>query len=147
MMRQRLARAAEVLQLLSGLLVAAWAANFVMASLATARAVTPPPARPRPLPGLGGADLPIAAGSASASASASHGRPAPTGPVHRISIVVEAGPPRSDVFVAGTKLGQTPFVGEISCALGSEIKIQVLPPKGPPTDYLRRCGEGGVTIR
>lgn len=68
--------------------------------------------------------------------------PAPVPSLRRI--LVDVGPPRSEVFVGKTKVGHTPYGGQIACIADEEIKIQILPPQGVP--ILRRVTCRGDTL-
>jgi hypothetical protein len=54
-------------------------------------------------------------------------------------ILVDIGPPRSDVFVDGRRVGQTPFLGQVRCRPGREISIHVIPERGLPIEEKRVC--------
>jgi hypothetical protein len=54
-------------------------------------------------------------------------------------ILVDVGPPRSDVFVDGRRVGQTPFLGQVRCRPGREISIHVVPERGLPLQEKRVC--------
>jgi hypothetical protein len=79
-------------------------------------------------------------------------RPVPVGPQIkagsslRIPLMVTADPDRSDVLVDGVNVGNSPFIGEITCKAGERIQIQVVPPKGLPRKYERVCTPG-ATLR
>ena len=47
-------------------------------------------------------------------------------------LVVDFGPERSDVYLGGRKVGKVPYVGHVHCKLGELVRVQVLPPQGPP---------------
>jgi hypothetical protein len=63
-----------------------------------------------------------------------------------MTLGVTAGPPRSDVYVNGRNVGQTPFLGDTSCKTGQEIRIEIVPPKGAPLAYVRDCTGGSLEI-
>jgi len=57
----------------------------------------------------------------------------PTVPAVRLRrIVVDQGPERSLVYLNGEQVGQTPYVGQISCEDGTSIRVTVLPAAGAP---------------
>ncbi len=64
----------------------------------------------------------------------------------RTTLSISAGPPRSEVWVNGSKRGNTPFLGEVSCKVGAPIRIEVVPPRGAPLVYERECKPGNVVI-
>lgn len=70
----------------------------------------------------------------------------PAGQPRSVTLGVSAGPPRSDVYVYGRKVGQTPFLGDTSCKTGQTIRIEIVPPKGPPLVYSRDCTGGALEI-
>ena len=78
--------------------------------------------------------------AAAPSASAAFGQP------RSVTLGVSAGPPRSDVYVNGRKVGQTPFLGDTSCRTGQSIRIEIVPQKGPPLVYSRDCVGGALEI-
>lgn len=47
-------------------------------------------------------------------------------------LVVDFGPERSDVYLGGRRVGKVPYVGQVHCKLGEFVRVQVLPPHGPP---------------
>ncbi len=55
----------------------------------------------------------------------------------RRQIFVDFGPSRSEVYLDGRRVGKTPFVGQITCRDGDQIRIEVVPPQGMP---IRRTG-------
>lgn len=59
-------------------------------------------------------------------------------------IVVDMGPPRSTVYLDGLEKGRTPYVGQISCIVGSSIKIEVLPQSGAPITRSVNCGADNI---
>jgi hypothetical protein len=78
--------------------------------------------------------------------------PPPPGPVAkegaslRLPLVVTAGPDRSELRVDGVRLGHTPYVGEVTCRAGETVKIDLLPPKGVPQSWERRCAPGTLRV-
>jgi hypothetical protein len=88
-----------------------------------------------------------AAGAAPARSSAVSRVPAVApGQSRRVTLGVSAGPPRSDVYVNGRKVGQTPFLGDTSCKTGQAIRIEIVPAKGAPLVYSRDCLGGALDI-
>jgi hypothetical protein len=59
-------------------------------------------------------------------------------------ILVDLGDERSEVFINTRAVGRVPYVGQITCAEGDAITIQVLPPSGAP--IIRRVVCRGTTI-
>ncbi|HEX7668550.1 MAG TPA: hypothetical protein VF395_03155 [Polyangiaceae bacterium] len=78
--------------------------------------------------------------AAAPAPSASGGRP------FRVTLGVNYGEPRSEVYVNGSLVGQTPFLGDTSCKSGQPIRIEVVPKSGLPLTYLRRCQGGSLEL-
>jgi len=74
-------------------------------------------------------------------ASAAPSASAPPAVQHR-HIFVDFGPPRSQVYIAGKLVGQTPFGGQISCVEGKAVEVAVLPPQGAPITRIYECLAG-----
>jgi len=55
------------------------------------------------------------------------------------SLVVDLGPPRSEVFVSGRLLGRTPYAGQLVCTEGEELQLDVVPVKGMPLRRKLHC--------
>lgn len=78
--------------------------------------------------------------------------PTSTGPItkgrHIIAsyLTVQVNPPRSELRANGTLLGHTPFVGQISCELGQNVRLDILPPKGMPKRYEVPCLGGQMRL-
>ena len=135
--------------MLAILLVTAVSLRFAIASVERALAVSQGNFVERPVPH---GDT-----SARAASSVSHGPdhapaqpvPVPSGPPghpRSVTLGVSAGPPRSDVYVNGRKVGQTPFLGDTSCKTGQQIRIEIVPQKGPPLVYSRNCVGGALEV-
>jgi hypothetical protein len=65
--------------------------------------------------------------------------PLPAGRPLRVTLGVNYGAPRSEVYVNGSLVGQTPFLGDTSC-------IEVVQTTGAPLTYLRHCLGGSLEI-
>lgn len=143
MIRAAVIRASGVAQLVAAGMLALVGARFGTAGVLFAvreRAPTldegAPPARPPAPP-----------------APASAAPPArPAGPVVksgatlRLPLVVTLGADRSELRVDGLKVGNTPYVGEITCRAGETIKLDILPPRGNPTSIEKRCVPGTLRV-
>jgi hypothetical protein len=70
----------------------------------------------------------------------------PAGVPLSVMLGVDYGSPRSDVYINGRKVGQTPFLGDTSCKSGQKLKIEIVPAKGLPLTYLRDCLGGSLQI-
>lgn len=55
------------------------------------------------------------------------------------SIVVDFGPPRSEVFINGRLVGQSPYAGQVACKDGDTVRVAVLPRSGAPITREMRC--------
>lgn len=64
----------------------------------------------------------------------------------RVTLGVNYGEPRSEVYVNGSHVGQTPFLGDTSCKSGQPIRIEVVPKSGLPLTYLRVCQGGSLEL-
>ncbi len=69
-------------------------------------------------------------------------RPAPR--LQAVTVAITAGPPRSEAYFKGRKLGSTPFFGDLDCVPGEHVKIDVVPPQGMPLEYTRICRPGAT---
>lgn len=63
-----------------------------------------------------------------------------------VALVVTLGPERSEVWVNGVKVGQSPYVGDWTCRLDEPLRIEVLPPRGAPLHVERPCAPGIVRV-
>lgn len=142
MIRDTVSRASGVAQLVAAGLFAVIGARFGTAGVLFAIAERAPKLEVT-------ADAPPAPPPKASSAPPA---PAPTGEVAksgttlRLQIVVTAGSDRSELRVDGVKVGNTPYVGEITCKAGERIKIDLLPPKGMPTTHEKTCAPGTLRI-
>lgn len=64
----------------------------------------------------------------------------------RIPLVVTAGPERSTVIVNGAVVGQSPYLGEVSCKSGETVTVELVPERGLPLVRHRRCSPGTLRI-
>lgn len=55
------------------------------------------------------------------------------------TLFVDLGPPRSEVFVDGVRVGHTPYAGSWSCQAGDEVRIHVVPRRGIPIESRAAC--------
>jgi hypothetical protein len=65
----------------------------------------------------------------------------------RITLSVLAGPERSEVFVNGTRLGYSPYLGDYTCKRGEGLRIEVVPTRLPLIERRARCDGKNVLIR
>ncbi|OQX66660.1 MAG: hypothetical protein B6A08_19370 [Sorangiineae bacterium NIC37A_2] len=73
-------------------------------------------------------------------------RPQARAEVKLRSLMVDFGPPRSEVFVQGRLVGNTPYAGQVACRDGDKIKVDVVPPKGLPITKIMLCPESGASV-
>lgn len=62
------------------------------------------------------------------------------------SIIVDFGPPRSEVFIQGRRVGNTPYAGQVACRDGDKIKVDVVPGAGLPITKLMLCPDSGAAL-
>lgn len=55
------------------------------------------------------------------------------------SIMIDFGPPRSEVLINGRSVGNTPYAGQISCRDGDKIRVHVIPRSGIPLEKMMFC--------
>lgn len=139
MMRASVGRAAGFAQLGAAVLLSVVSVRFAVAgmlfaieertpTLASAAGVgQPPPKPPAKPPEKGGPTV-------------------PSGTALRMPVVVNSPENRAEVLIGGSSVGHTPYLGEVSCKAGEPIKIDVLPKKGLPRSYERRCAPGGIQL-
>lgn len=66
--------------------------------------------------------------------------PAPPPAVPKLRrILVDVGPPRSEVFIRKTKVGHTPYGGQVACVAAEELRVLILPPEGVPLVRVVPC--------
>lgn len=66
--------------------------------------------------------------------------------VHLRSILVDFGPPRSELFINGRKVGNTPYAGQIGCRDGDKIRVQVVPRVGLPLEKMMLCPASAAPV-
>jgi hypothetical protein len=142
-LHESLARAASISRFVAALLCAAVSARFAYAAFERAASG---PSSPAP---------PVSASDAPREQTAPLVRPkaAPSsavvrapGPPRSIQLGISAGPSRSEIYVNGRLLGNTPFVGDTSCKTGMPLRIELVPPTGPPLIYERECRGAMIEI-
>jgi hypothetical protein len=127
MMRATVERASKAAQLLGGVLCAALGLRMMTLAIGEARARRAPALAPEP-----------AATATEAAALPSRG------PVHnrrasvpehvvgdgtplRLTLSVVAGPEHSEVYVNGSRLGSSPYLGDYTCKQGEPLRIEIVP--------------------
>lgn len=103
---------------------------------------------PVPQPPESTAPPPRAAPVATETASAPADRPpaVPGGTPVRMSLVVDSEHGRAQVFVDGVPVGDTPFVGDVSCRAGKPVKVDIMPPKRVPVTREFECRRGARRV-
>ena len=64
----------------------------------------------------------------------------------RVPLLVGGETPRSEVYVNGTLVGNSPFIGEVSCRAGEILRIAIVPPAGVPSEHRRQCVQGELRV-
>lgn len=59
--------------------------------------------------------------------------------VRQRSIMVDFGPARSEVFINGRRVGNTPYAGQLGCRDGDKVRVQVVPSSGVPLEKMMFC--------
>jgi hypothetical protein len=128
MKRSILDRATQATQLLGGSLCAVLGLRLMVLAILDARA--------RQAPAAVAADSSASAAAAPVGAGLPRARarhvPAPErhaadGSSVRLMLSVVAGPERSEVYVNGSRLGLSPYLGDYTCKHGEELRIDVVP--------------------
>jgi hypothetical protein len=65
----------------------------------------------------------------------------------RLFLSVVVGPERSEVFVNGTRLGLSPYLGDFTCKEGEDLRVQVVPSRGALITRQAKCGGQTLLIR
>lgn len=148
MTRATLDRTGKIAQLLGGLLCAALGLRVMTLVIGEAQARRAPVAEPRAVASKTGP----APAPGPATARTRH-QPAPEraralgGPSLRLMLSVNAGPERSEVYVNGSLLGLSPYVGDLTCKEGEQLRVEVVPPKGALVTRSATCEGRTLLIR
>ena len=145
MIRETVGRAASGAQLIAAILVALGALRFAVSAVLYAVESRAPE-----LPQMS-ASTGAPSATAAPTSSGGGGAPAPTASVPagqsvRPTLSISAGPGRSDVYVNGVKRGKTPFLGEVSCKTGAPVRIEIVPARGAPLSFVRKCAPGTIRV-
>ncbi|MEO8180106.1 MAG: hypothetical protein ABI895_14825 [Deltaproteobacteria bacterium] len=126
MTRGTLERASKAAQLLGGVLCAALGLRLMTLAIGDAQA--------RRAPAATAPEPPAAAAPAQPSRVSARSRrvPAPErasgeSSSLRLTLSVVTGPERSEVYVNGSRLGLSPYVGDYTCKQGEKLRIEVVP--------------------
>jgi hypothetical protein len=150
MSRRWLRRLAQGLGVLGAALCAAAALRLMTVAVAWAVDAR----NPEPIAGEPSAP-PLAAPRAraparvAASSSASPQLPEPllTNEPLRLMLAVSAGAPRSEVYVNGSRLGLSPYLGDYTCKRGEKLKVEIVPAAASSPLILREAVCDGKTLR
>jgi hypothetical protein len=133
-LHESLARAASISRFIAALLCAAVSVRFAYASYERAFGEAASPTPPASASGVP-REAPLVRPRAAPSSVVVRAPGAP----RSIQLGISAGPSRSEIYANGRLLGNTPFVGDMSCKTGMPVRIEVVPPSGPPLVYEREC--------
>jgi hypothetical protein len=96
-------------------------------------------------PSASGGVRPPASGALPVRASAA--TPVVKGELLRVTLMVNAGPDRSEVWMGETtKLGHTPFIGDVDCNAKEALDLRVVPTKGNTLEFHPLCAPGIVRV-
>ena len=142
-------RARRTCQLLGAALCAALGLRIMLGAISEARAqrVVAPVAQPDAIkpPLLGLADEMV--GSKVAPVAPKPEAKAKSGASLRLMLSVTVGPERSEIFVNGTRLGLSPYLGDFTCKEGESLEIQVVPVHLPLVTRQAKCVGKTLLIR
>ncbi len=62
-------------------------------------------------------------------------------------LYIDVGAERSKVFVNGSYVGHTPYIGEVGCRVGELVEVDVDPPVGLPLHFTGRCEGTTLTVK
>ncbi|MCC6216825.1 MAG: hypothetical protein IT376_18345 [Polyangiaceae bacterium] len=80
------------------------------------------------------------------AAPAARSAATPAGAPVRMSLVVDSVHGRAQVFVDGVPVGDTPFLGDVSCRGGKPVKIDIMPAKRVPITREVECTKGARRV-
>jgi hypothetical protein len=124
---------------LGALAVIAIGARFAYVSAKAATAPEAPPARDSSAPVGRGTDRPPAV---------THDQPplAAKGKIVRVTAMITLPPDQSEIFIDDTRIGKTPYMGNVECELGGRVRVKLVPPKGAPIELERSCDSKDLEI-
>jgi hypothetical protein len=137
----------KLAELLGGLLFAALGLHLMIQAVGDARARRAPPPphvampeeQPEALPSRPPAAVPPLAARV-------HRDPSDAAPL-RLMLSVLAGPERSEVYVNGSRVGYSPYLGDLSCKSGEKLRIEIVPQKAPLIARTATCEGTTLLIR
>jgi hypothetical protein len=138
--------AQQVAELLGAVLFAVLGMHLMIQAVGDARARrAPPPARvalPEPPPTVQRA-APAGAPPVQTWARQDSNEATPL----RLMLSVLAGPEGSDVYVNGSRVGHSPYLGDVSCKSGEKLRIEIVPQKAPLLTRSATCEGTTLLIR
>jgi hypothetical protein len=128
MMRRSVERASKAAQLLGGLLCAALGLRLMTLAIGDAQASRMPLPAPKAAPFASTTPAAVTTGPARARhvPAPDRGRHS-AGDSLRLMLSVLAGPERSEVYLNGSRLGLTPYLGDLTCKQGEQLRIEIVP--------------------
>jgi hypothetical protein len=141
-MQLHLQRARRIAQLALSVLVLTLAARFAWTARAQWEAAKPPPVLVPVAPKTRIAPAPPAPKPAAAPSE-----PEPTGALVRVVLSVSHGERRSEVLLDGMHLGHTTYAGDVSCRLGTNLALRIVPAHGAPIDKVLPCDGRNLVVR
>ena len=93
------------------------------------------------------AQQPAAIAAPKPSAAQPRAPEAPLGKLVRVVLSVSHGERRSEVLLDGMPLGHTTYAGDVSCHLGSNVTVTIIPKQGAPIERVRRCDGQMLVVR
>jgi hypothetical protein len=148
MKRATLDRAGKIAQLTGGVLCAALGLRVMTLAIGEAQARRAPVADPvaeAPQPGKAPPVRPATARQRHKPAPERRG--AQAGASLRLMLSVNAGPERSEVYVNGSRIGLSPYLGDYTCKQGEQLRVEVVPPKGALVTRAATCEGQTLLIR
>ena len=150
MKRAVLEHARTVAQLLGGLLCAVLGLRVMVLAIGDAQASRVPAAAPAssvPVPETAPAAVKTAPKRAQHVPAPERGHKGKPGDSLRLMLSVLAGPERSEVYVNGSRLGLTPYLGDLSCKQGEQLRIEVVPERSALISRSAICEGRTLLIR
>ena len=125
MSAETLKRASKGAHMLGGLLCAALGVRVMALAIGDAQARRAPASFPSSVIAPGA--VPSAAPARAQHVPAPERNTAVSGAPLRLMLSVVAGPERSEVYVNGSRLGLSPYLGDYTCKAGEPLRIEVVP--------------------
>lgn len=146
MTRGTLRRAQQAAQWLGGVLGAALGLRLMTLAIADAQAGRVPTPTPNEQVIAASATAPSHVPARSRRVPAPERRATDGSPL-RLLLSVMAGPERSEVYVNGSRLGLSPYVGDYSCKQGEPLRIEIVPSRASLITRSATCEGQTLSIR